>query len=361
MARTRRSQRRKNQKKKITIVVVIVVVLVILVVGGLFGYRIYDEYCERNGRNKLDEVVTVTVSETDTIEDVVYKLKDSGIIKYENKLSDYLDRQGDIVLNTGDIQINKYASYPDIFAAIRKVVSRQTVTIRFTEGDEVSDVIDAFVDNGIGTKEDFEQIINTYDFGYSYIPSVGTENRLEGFLYPDTYEFYQDTSPEKALQKLVDEFDTKISDSEIQAALENSDMSFYQVLTLASIVQKEAGSQADMPKVASVFLNRLDINMKLQSDACYSYKIPKEQRTYSLTYEQIATDDPYNTYFYEGLTPTPISNPTIAAIRAVLMPADTDYLYFCYVGDGVTKFAETFAQHQVHVAEYEDWYAEQKG
>lgn len=110
----------------------------------------------------------------DTVEDVVYKLKDSGIIKYENKLSDYLDRQGDIVLNTGDIQINKYASYPDIFAAIRKVVSRQTVTIRFTEGDEVSDVIDAFVENGIGTKEDFEQIINTYDFGYSYIPSAGT-------------------------------------------------------------------------------------------------------------------------------------------------------------------------------------------
>lgn len=358
MART--VQRRRRSRKKIIIPIIIVLIALLLAVGSYFCYRFYDQYRERNGRNQTDEYRMITISEQDTIDDVVRKLKDAGIIKYADKLSEYFDRQGKFALNVGDIALNRYEAYPDIFAAVKKTQTRETFTIRFTEGDEVGDIIDTFVENGIGTKSEFEYIAATYDFGYDYIPAAGSACRLEGFLYPDTYEFYKNTSPQDALQKLIDTFDARISD-DTQALIAKSDMSFYEILTLASIVQKESGTAADMPKVASVFLNRLKIGMKLQSDACYNYRIPKERRTYSLTYDQIGTDDPYNTYYYEGLPPTPITNPTIAAIQAVLRPADTNYLYFCFVGNGVTKFAETFAQHKVNVAEFEAWYKSQNG
>ena len=361
-AAARRRRKNNSRKKLIIVLVVLLVVVVILGTAGFFGYRILDAYRERNGMNRTDEIITVTVSDTDTVESVVQKLADSGVVKYEDKLMDYLRVQGtSFTLNTGDLQFYRYAGYPDIYGIIKKASSRQTVTIRFREGDEVSDFVALFIENGIGTQEEFDQVLDTYDFGYDYIPEPGTPNRLEGFLYPDTYEFYQDTTPQAALQKLVDEFDAKISETDIQAGLADSDLSFYEVLTLASIVQKEAGTAADMPKVASVFLNRLDIDMKLRSDACYSYRLPKEERSYSLTAEQIQTDDPYNTYMYEGLTPTPISNPTITAIRAVLYPEQTDYLYFCYVGNGVTKFAKTYDEHMVNVREFRNWYQSQAG
>ena len=167
--------------------------------------------------------------------------------------------------------------------------------------------------------------------------------------------FYTDTTEKEALQKLIDHFDSKVMTDEVKTLLSQSKYSFYEILTLASIIEKEGGGYDYIDKISSVFHNRLDAGIKLQSDACYSYKIPKAERTYSLTYEQINTDDPYNTYYYSGLTPTPICNPTAACFMAALKPAETDYYYFCYVGDGVTKFARTLEEHERNAAEFNEW------
>lgn len=349
------SARQRKKKNKRIVGIVIAVIVLILIVSGIFYFTsVYRDY---KGLEKNGEKVTVTLEEGDDFDAVLDKLVEAKVVKHRAAFSfitiGYDFSKG---FKVGEIKIMTSASYPEIYSEIIQHEEKvTTVKIRFEEGWEVSDFVDAFVKNGIGTKEGFEKELANRDFGYSYIPAVGTKNRMEGFLYPDTYEFFSNASEGAALQKLVDHFDKKMMNDEMKALLDKSGMTFYEALTLASIIQKEAGSTSDMTKISSVFHNRIDIGMKLQSDACFSYTLPKEERTYSLTAEQIATDDPYNTYFYKGLTPTPICNPTKEAFSAAISYEDTKYLYFCYVGNGQTLFAETYKQHLVHVEKYKEW------
>lgn len=353
----RNSRRRKKKKSKGKVIALVAVLLAVaLVVAGVL--LIVDMNRDRTGNEKEDKTVTITLSDSETFDTIADKLVDAGVVRYKF-FYDLVCARYDFSkgFRSGDVELRTSMSYAEIYEAIinHEVKTRETVTIRFSEGSEVSDVVAKFVENGIGTEEGFAKAIAESDFGYDYIPEKNKENRLEGFLYPDTYEFYADTTEKEALQKLIDHFDSKVMTDDIKTLLSQSKYSFYEILTLASIIEKEGGGYDYIDKISSVFHNRLDAGIKLQSDACYSYRIPKAERTYSLTYEQINTDDPYNTYYYSGLTPTPICNPTAACFMAALKPAETDYYYFCYVGDGVTKFARTLEEHERNAAEFNEW------
>lgn len=327
----------------------------LVVVGVLF---IVDINRDRTGTEKEDSRVVITLSDSETFDTVTDKLVEAGVVRYRFAY-DWICTRYDFSngFRSGEVELRTSMSYAEIYEAIvnHEVRKRETVTIRFAEGSEVSDIVAKFIENGIGTEGGFEKVIAEGDFGYDYIPEKNTENRLEGFLYPDTYEFYTDATEKEALQKLVDHFDSKVMTEEVKTLLSGSKYSFYEIVTLASIIEKEGGGYDYIDKISSVFHNRLDAGIKLQSDACYSYRLPKSERTYSLTYAQINTDDPYNTYYYQGLTPTPICNPTAECILAALKPAETDYYYFCYVGDGVTKFARTLEEHERNAAEFNEW------
>ena len=333
-----------------------------MIVAGIFF--VIDVNRDRTGNEKDDKTVTITLSDSETFDTITDKLVETGVVRYRFAYNWICTRYDfSKPFKTGETELRTSMSYAEIYEAIieHEIKPRETVTIRFPEGSEVSDIVAEFLENGIGTAEGFEKAINEDDFGYDYIPESGTENRLEGFLYPDTYEFYADTTETAALRKLIDNFDKKVMTDEVKTLLSQSEYDFYQIVTLASIIEKESGGYDITDLVSSVFHNRLDAGIKLQSDACYSYRLPKSERRYSLTAAQIATDDPYNTYYYEGLTPTPICNPTADCVLAALKPADTDYFYFCYVGDGVTKFARTYAEHLRNAEEFNEWYKKQNG
>ncbi len=349
-----RKRKKKNKGGKIALAAVLLAAALVIV-GIVF---IVDINRDRTGNEKEDKTVKITLSDSETFDTITDKLVEAGVVRYKIAY-DWVCMRYDFSkgFRSGEIELRTSMSYAEIYEAIvnHEVRTRETVTVRFPEGSEVADIVAKFVENGIGTKEGFAKVIAEGDFGYDYIPEKNKENRLEGFLYPDTYEFYTDATEKEALQKLIDNFNGKVMTDEVRELLKSSKYGLYEIVTLASIIEKEGGGYDYIDKISSVFHNRLDAGIKLQSDACYSYRLPKSERAYSLTYAQINTDDPYNTYFYKGLTPTPICNPTASCVLAALKPADTDYFYFCYVGDGVTKFARTLAEHERNAAEFNEW------
>ncbi len=177
------------------------------------------------------------------------------------------------------------------------------------------------------------------------------ENNLEGFLFPDTYKFYRETTAKKIIEKMLNNFDKKLS-SEIKEEIKSQNKTIFEIIILASMVEKEAGREEDMKKVADVFLNRLEVNHPLQSDATINYVVGEGRNKAS--HEDLQIDSFYNTYKYNDLPPAPICNPGLNAINAVVYPAGTDYFYFLTDPEGRAYFAKTFEEHQRNRAEYLD-------
>jgi UPF0755 protein len=216
---------------------------------------------------------------------------------------------------------------------------------------EVSDIIALFLENGIGTETGFKAAIDS-NYGYAYLPAAGTKNRLEGFLYPDTYDFFVDDTEVNVLSKMLANFNSKAAAAGLEEKAAAADMTVYQAMILGSIIQKEAGKLSDFALVSSVFHNRLKDGIRLQSDATVSYMIPKSERLPSCTADQLEQDTPYNVYIHKGLPPTPICCSSIDAVIAACEPAESDYYYFIGTPDGVTVFAKTYEEHRHNVDQY---------
>jgi UPF0755 protein len=189
------------------------------------------------------------------------------------------------------------------------------------------------------------QNVDKYVSSYPFLSEFGELSTLEGFLFPDTYLIYDSISAEIVVGQMLDNFEVKAYPLLAQDSDNPEINSKYDLLTLASMVQSEAGVVSDMPKIASVFTNRISIDMKLQSDATWFYRYPDPDR-FAMTLEEVRTPDPYNTYYNEGLPPTPISNPGTDAIQAASDPADTDFFYFfAEPPNPESIFSETLEEH----------------
>ncbi|MGW1540727.1 endolytic transglycosylase MltG [Streptomyces sp. NPDC002309] len=176
------------------------------------------------------------------------------------------------------------------------------------------------------------------------------EGNPEGYLFPATYPLAKGTTPEKVLAKMVDTANDKFNGAPIAAGAQRNAMNVYQAVTIASIVQAEAGNKADMAKVARVVFNRLERGMPLQMDSTINYAL--NRHTLRTTLDDTRIDSPYNSYQRMGLPPTPIDNPGEQAVRAAINPTPGDWLYFVTVKPGDTRFTADYAQHQRNVAEF---------
>ncbi|MBQ4629161.1 MAG: endolytic transglycosylase MltG [Clostridia bacterium] len=347
-------KKRKKMIKKIVKLVFCLILIGAIATGAFYLIDIMNDI--RGDEISTDEEILITIEKGDTATKLVQSLKDAGVIKYTTvfKLMARLESL-ETRLQVGTFTVSSGMSYDEIFNVFKTTQNyRKTVKITFIEGKGVGEIIDLLVENGVGSKDRYEQVIKGWDFGYDYLPEAGTENRLEGFLYPDTYEFFLDESEESVIKRFLDNFDKKAKASEIFTLLENTGRDFYKVMILASIIEEESQVDAEKARIASVFYNRLEINMKLQSDATVNYLLDVEDMRGSSTAESLAIDSPYNTYKYYGLPPTPVSNPTMSSIIAAINPEETTYYYFCSKNDGtgVHVFAETLEEHEKNVNEY---------
>jgi len=184
----------------------------------------------------------------------------------------------------------------------------------------------------------------------AFLRSLGVEApSLEGYVFPDTYHFAKGLTPEQILTRMVQRLRAKLS-PEIVARARDRGMDVHQLLTLASIIEREAAVEDERPLISGVFWNRLQTGMPLQADPTVQYAVGKERR--ALTRADLATDHPYNTYVHPGLPPGPIASPGLSAIQAAVAPAPVKYLYFVASDDHRHHFSTTIAEHNAAVARY---------
>jgi UPF0755 protein len=228
-------------------------------------------------------------------------------------------------------------------------------TITFVEGWSNKDIANYLEKQGVVSSADFLAAIKNYNTSAydAFLPEQAKGN-LEGFIFPDTYFIPKTASAGESLSdiiigKALDNFSQKISPAMKQQAAAKG-MSLYQIMTLASVIEKESGSNQDDKKmIAGVFYNRLQAGMPLQSDATVSYVTGHSP----ITADDINVDSPYNTYKYKGLPAGPICNPSLNSIMAALYPTDSSYFYFLTIpGTGRAVFAVTYEDHLKNKAKY---------
>lgn len=231
---------------------------------------------------------------------------------------------------------------------IRELMQGQTVTVQFTipEGFTVEDIAKRLDAQGIVKKDDFLKEAKAYR-PYDYVdPPRNAHYDAEGFLFPDTYIIGGDTGVKGILDIMSKNFDQRLT-PEMRRRAKEKNLSIYELITLASLVEREARYEEDRPIIAQVFFKRLEVGMPLQSDATLQYLMdaPKEDVLISDT----KIDSPYNTYQHAGLPPGPVANPGLASIEAVLEPADTEYLYFVADREGHNYYSYTYSEHMATV------------
>jgi len=252
-------------------------------------------------------------------------------------------------LQAGTYELSAAMSPADIVALVRSGSTKQhTVTI--PEGLRLTEVADRLAEAGITTRGDFIDATRE-EYDYPFLTDLPAGADLEGFLFPDTYTFPEGTNAHDVVDRMLATFSAKITP--LLSAIDESDLSLFEIVTLASIVEAEVPHAEDRTKAASVFLNRLGEDMRLQADSTVAYFLNVHR--VDLTSDELATDDPYNTYVHTGLPPGPIGNPSLNAIESVLDPAESDLLYFVSNPEtNETFFAETLEEHNDNIATVEE-------
>lgn len=306
--------------------------------------------------DEAEASVTVTIPEGAELSDVAKIYKKAGLIKYPMIYELYSKLRGDDgEYLCGDFSLSPSLCYDELRRAIKnKSGVRAQVKLTFPEGSTVENIIDIFTSAGIGSRDKFISVINEFDFGFDFLRDIKTEERiyrLEGYLFPDTYYFYSDSTETEAIYKMLENFDRRFT-SDMRRRAEESGFSVDEVLTLASIIEKEAYYKADMPYISSVFHNRLSSHSmpRLESDATVVYAVGGGKNTGLPVKEELGTDSPYNTYKAKGLPPGAICSPGIDAIEAAISPAQTDFYYFICTKKKTAVFSKTYAQHMKAIA-----------
>jgi UPF0755 protein len=279
--------------------------------------------------------------------DIASELQTAGIIRSGLAFRLRARLQGkDTQIKAGEYELSPSMAPRDILdKLVRGDMFHRRVTIR--EGMNLADIADTIDKSGIVSKLAFEQALGNVEL----LQAEGLTTRsFEGYLFPDTYEFPRGTPADQIVRAMHAQLE-KQWQPEWTQRVQIMEMSKHDILTLASIIEKESGNFDEQPVISSVFHNRLKKGMRLQADPTVIYGI--KDFNGNITKKDLMTLTPYNTYMIEGLPPGPIANPGISAIKAALYPTDTNFLYFVGNGQGRHIFSETLEKHNEAVNKYQ--------
>jgi len=304
------------------------------------------------------ETVLITVQEGQSAQEVGDKLEDEGVIssgllfRVLVALEGYEDK-----LVAGDYEFEKGMPALQVVERIRQgQTAPLVVTIR--EGVRAEEIAELMESKKVISAEEFLQAIESwYEFSFLYTKPYWAN--LEGYLFPDTYFFSRNMTAEEVVQQILENFDQRL-DSELRQEAAAAGLSVHTVLTLASIVEREAQVPDERPIIADVFLKRLRRGMPLEADPTVQYALGNDPASVAkhgywkqdLTQADLEVDSPYNTYRNAGLPRGPICNPGLDSIRGVIRPEQTNYLYFVARADGSHVFAETLEEHLRNIEQY---------
>lgn len=295
--------------------------------------------------------LSVKIEKGSTVGRIARELKDAGLIEYRWAFVLFAKVTGNAdSFQYGTYVLNTDMDYLELVTNLQKTASfRATVTVMIPEGAELREIIATLDEKNVCTAEELWDAVENHPFDYDFLQNLPErENRLEGYLFPDTYEFFEQSDAVTVLTKFLDNFEVKFS-QELRDRAEEIGMSIDEVVTLASVIEREAASDEDRATVSSVFHNRLNSTQYPLLQSCATVQYVLQERKPVLTYDDIKIDSPYNTYLYEGLPIGPIASPGLASIRAALYPETTDYYFFVVSADGTHIFSKTLAEHNAAV------------
>ena len=305
------------------------------------------------GLGSEEEEIQVTVPEDYTVESIAEMLQETNLIKYKSLFvfySKFAHIEEKIV--AGTYVLNTSFDYMALVKGMSRTGARVTVDVLFPEGYTLYQIFNTLEENRVCSAEDMWEAAAKTPFDYEFLRDVpmGESHRLEGFLFPDTYTFYIGDTPSRVITIMLDNFNKRFKEEYYEKA-ELLGRSVRDVLIVASMIEREAGTDDDRPLIASVIYNRLASTEfpRLEIDATIRYVIAETGEAFSTS-----LSSPYNTYAHEGLPPGAISNPGLKSIEAALNPASTAYYFYALKHDGSHKFSETFNEHVefVNSAEY---------
>ena len=278
---------------------------------------------------------------------VANKLKQAGFIDYPILFKLFARfAHADQKIDPGEYELSTSYDYRALISHMKKSArysTDETTVVTIPEGKNLRQTFELLEEAGVCSVEDLtEAAANTdYDYWFLSADTLGDERRLEGYLFPDTYEFWVNSNPDRVLERFLDNFSAKFTE-EMRQQAEESGRDVREIVIVASLIEMEAANDEERPNIASVIYNRLKSSDYpfLQIDASIQYILP--ERKERLTYDDLLIDDPYNTYLYKGLTPGPISNPGLASLKAALEPADTGYFFYALNKNGAHSFFEDY-------------------
>lgn len=346
------------------ILVTFVWLALIVAIGVTAGRMMWVCAADVLAFGREDKVVTITIYESDTMEDIINKLYDNGLIRYKSLFNFYAsisDAEEDI--QPGIYDLNTRYDYHALVNFMSPRSSREVIQLTIPEGYSCRQIFSLLEENRICTALDIGAYAASGELeDYWFLENVvrGDKYCLEGFLFPDTYQFYKNSTPREALEKMLDNFDFRFNEemrAQIDALNANVTGGGYtvrEVTIVASLIEKESAAPAESPKIAGVIYNRLfrwgDTPAYLNIDASIIYALDGKTE---LTREDLQIDSPYNTYTNIGLPPTPISNPGLYSLQAALEPENHNYYYYVLnPSTGMHQFSSTYEEHTGYVNQF---------
>lgn len=309
--------------------------------------------------NKEPLTASVTITEGESLGDVTAELKEKGLVKYGylfQLFASFTHKAEKIT--AGSYELSTVMDYSALLNNISSTSAyRETVTVTIPEGYTVEEIFKLMENKGVCSYNDLLKVAQEETFDFDFLKEVKTtkEKRLEGYLFPDTYEFYKGADAKNVINTMLKNFDERF-DSKMEAEMQLLGYSKNDIIIMASIIEKETDG-SDQRNIASVLQNRLKNTWAtpkgyLQVDSTIQYLL--KERKKKLTDKDLEIDSPYNTYKNPGLPIGPICNPGLTAIEAALEPNKTNYYYFMLGKDGTTHFFDTEAAFLAFKAEQQD-------
>lgn len=333
----RREKRRQNKRKKKCALIAVFAVIAAVAAGNIFF-----------GPDRVKGDKSVEIAQGSSLFETADVLKREKVISKKIKfISEVIFSGNKGKIKYGSFEFKDGMSCGEVVdVLVNGGAKKETVKLLIPEGYSIENIIDKMEEVGLGDEESIKKALEKdYDFDFiSQIPDRGQTYRLEGFLFPATYEFYTDTSPEEVIEAMLREFESRYS------LVSESDENVYNIVTIASIIEKEAKLDGERATISGVIKNRLDGGMKLQLCATVLYAVTDgkydKQKVY---YKDLQTSSPYNTYMYDGLPPGPIASPGMKSIEAAMNPEKHEWLYYHTneeKNDGSHIFTKTYEEHE---------------
>lgn len=347
-------------------------IAVVLIIASYLSYYVLTAVNDVLALVTGESEVVVTVPEDATPEEIAALLKEHGLIDYEELFLKLMlsNKEEEITFISGEHTLNTSMNYSQLKTALTTPYRvREIVTLTIPEGFTVEKIIDLFVKNGVGTREGFVKAINEYQYKHEFVQLLETQGwestrvyRLEGYLYPDTYDFYTDTEEYLAINKLLNNFDDKVWDdwkTTYESYCTERGYTLDDIITLSSLIEAEGKTAEDFEYISYVFHNRLTHSSsfpKLESDATiqYALELAGLDRIQDSSLIDISFESPYNTYLYNGMPPGAICNAGLDAILAAIYPSppyddndnEINAFYFVSNNAGETYYAATVSGHE---------------